>query len=180
MNRNLLYTSLITAVLLSLASSHVLAQPGPLRKALEGNSTLPRLPDDNIEGAMWQYRATRRGSDEDLTGKFRVDEKLVFSVQREVEAPKRGSDDDPLKKIISGEGGKVKLPDEPTEKRIGECKTLSSGRVRIDFQPESGLEGFMIVRPKKDATQVWWGTFQAMNGKKKGPRWNVELRKAED
>ncbi len=177
--------TITAAALCLLTTSPSWAQPGILKEKLEGQKTLPRRPNDNLEGTLWQYRATRKGSEDVLSGRFRIDEQLVFSTQSEIDLPKRpgrsgGRPVRPLPRLASGQGGTAKLPSEPTQRRIGECKTLSSGRVRIDFQPDSGLEGYMIIRPKKDATDVWWGTFQAMDGKKKKLRWDVELRKAED
>lgn len=167
----------LLAAVFVVCGGFVTAQP-PLPGGRQ--EALPRLPNDNIEGAVWQYRATRKGSDEELTGRFRVDEQVVFDLGRDVEIPDRPRDGGPLKKIIEGEGGTIRLPEEPQQKRIGECKTLSTGDVRIDFQPETPLQGYVIVRPKKDATGVWWGTYQAVAEKKNGLRWNIELRKAED
>lgn len=157
--------------------------PGPLGKGGVGESqeALPRRPNDQIEGAVWQYRATRKGAEEELTGRFRVDEKLVFALEAEVRLPERPREGRPLQRLVEGDAGKVKLPEPPQQKRIGECKTLSSGRVRMDFQPDSPLPGYVIVRPKKDAQDVWWGTYyQARQGDQPGLKWDIELRKAED
>lgn len=156
-------------------------RPGPVGKeGIESQGSLPRLPNDQIEGAVWQYRATRKGAEEELTGRFRVDEKLVFALEAEVRLPERPREGRPLQRLVEGNPATLKLPEPPQQKRIGECKTLSSGRVRIDFQPDSPLPGYVIVRPKKDAKDVWWGTYQAKKGDQPGLKWDIELRKAED
>jgi hypothetical protein len=129
---------------------------------------------------VWQFRATRNGAEEELSGRFRIAEKLVFALEAEVQLPERPREGHPLPRRVEGNPATVKLSEPSQHKRLGECKTHSSGRVRIDFLPDSPLPGTVIVRPKKDTPDVWWGRSQATERDQSGLKWDIELRKAED
>lgn len=163
---------------------------GPLekiRKKAEGGSSsdnLPRLPNDQVEGTIWEYKATPESKVRDgkktneLKGKFRLEGKAIFAVSKRITVPKGGP-----KEIVSKirEGGEIKIPEGPQQKRLGEYRELSSkGKYRLDFDDKDSLHGIMIIWKKSNKSDVWMGTYKEMDGKKTTGEYVVELKPIED
>lgn len=171
-----------------LGSTEISVAQGPLKKLAESaNDSVPRRPNDQIEGAIWQYKATPQTTDsqkkkdepesKSIAGRFRVDGKAVFDVKKE------RSRLDPKERLEAIKKGKdvVSTPEPQQTKRIGDITKLDDGKTRIDFVEYEPLKGLAVVWPKKDYKDVWIGYFQEKDKAGKPTRkWNFELRKAED
>ena len=83
-------------------------------------------------------------------------------------------------KLKRGEGVELRLPEPPQQKRIGEYKSLSKGRKRIDFNDMESLHDLMIIWPKKDSPGVWLGNYTEKEGRRTTSEWVVELREIQD
>jgi hypothetical protein len=88
------------------------------------------------------------------------------------------------KKVVEplrrGEAIDLPLPEGAQQKRLGEYRKLSDGRLRLDLNDKESLNGLMILRPKKDARDVWIGTYQEKKDGKVVGEWNIEVRPIED
>lgn len=54
----------------------------------------------------------------------------------------------------------------PQQKRLGDIRSISGGRKRIDFNDPELLHGIMIIWQKKDTPDVWLGTYSKKEGRK--------------
>jgi hypothetical protein len=177
---------LCSAVLLLIGSTArcVWSQPPILKPPGEGD-TLARLPDDQIEGTIWEYKGkpkfnVKAGEKKpELEGRFRVEDEAIFAVSRRVKVPGPGDLKERLEDL-RGEGGEVDLPEGAQQKRIGEYSKLSKGRIRMEFDDEKSLHGIMVLKLKKDTTDVWIGEYTEIVDEKKGRKWDIELRPIED
>jgi hypothetical protein len=153
---------------------------------LPGSELGKRLPNDNIEGSIWEYKAKpekeqKKGEEElQLEGKFRLEDSAIFDVSPTFKLPSKKEVDKVLEKVKSGKGVEVKLPAGPQQKRIGEFRKLSGDRIRLDFNDKDSLHGIMIISQKKKSDSVWIGTYQERDGEKLVRKWNVEVRQIED
>ena len=185
-----LLISTLTFAVLAVAGTCVEAQP-PLERLLGGNKSgnLSRLPDDQIEGTIYEYvgkpkSKPKKGEKEvaPLKGKFRLESKAIFDISKRLPIPKK----DEIKKVIAkakkGELDELKLPAKPQQKRLGEYRKLSSGKLRLDFKDtdKDGMNGLMIIWPKPKTNGVWLGTYSEKQGRKTVRSWIVELRAIED
>lgn len=145
-----------------------------------------RLPDDNIEGSIWEYKAKpekeqKKGEEElKLEGKFRLEESAIFDVSPTFKLPSKAEVDKVIDKVKSGKGLDVKLPSAPQQKRIGEFRKLSGEKLRLDFNDKESLHGIMIIWQKKKSDSVWMGTYSEREGTKEIRKWEVEVRQIED
>lgn len=144
---------------------------------------------DTIEGGIWEYRAKlEKNSDgsqtekgKEITGKFRIEGSAVFDVSPTFKLPTKKEVDKVIEKVKAGEGPELKLPSAPQQKRIGDIRTLSGGRTRIDFNDKDSLHGIMIVWKKKKSDDVFRGTYSEREGTKTVRSWEViEVRPIED
>jgi hypothetical protein len=160
------------------------AQPALLKPPGEGDS-LARLPDDQIEGTIWEYKGKPKFKPKpgekkpELEGRFRVEDEAIFAVSRKVKVPGRADLKERLEEL-RGEGGEIALPEGAQQKRIGEYSKLSKGRIRMEFDDEKSLHGIMVLKLKKDTTDVWIGEYTEIVDEKKGRKWDIELRPIED
>ena len=177
----------LVALSLTVGTGHGFADD-PLKKLLPGGKadTLSRLPDDQIEGTIWEYKGTLKDKLKEgeeaptLEGRFRTENKAVFDSSRRLPLPEKKQVGKAVKSAKEGNLKDLKLPDAPQEKRLGQYHTLKDGRLRLDFDDKDGLNGIMIVRLKKKTEDVWIGTYTEKKGKKVVQNWNVELRPLED
>lgn len=180
----------LSVAVLGITAGRTEAQP-PLKKLLEGDKkeTLPRLPNDQVEGTIYEYTGKpkskpKKGEKEvdPLKGKFRLEGNAIFDISKRLPIPKK----DEVKKVIEkakrGKLDELKLPAKPQQKRLGEYRKLSRGKYRLDFKDtdKDGINGIMIIWPKPKSKGVWLGTFSEKEGKKTVRSWIVELRAIED
>lgn len=164
------------AVALSIASSPIQAQIRVPRIIATDSDNLPRRPNDQIEGTIFEYTAVRSESSEDLSGRFRIEERGIYSVSREV-APQE------LRRAVRdalANGNRLSLPTTPQENRIGDVIPMMDGRYKLDFVDFEDLPGFAVIWPKKDRPGVWMGYFQELTDGKSGERWTIEIRESQD
>lgn len=144
----------------------------------------PRLPDDQIEGSIWEYSGRPEKSDAGtaptLSGRFRIEGSAVFDVSPRVRLPSRDKVKSKIDQFKRGGPIEIRPPEMPQQKRIGEYRAISNGKKRIDFNDPDTLNGIMIVWPKKDTPDVLLGTYTRKEGRKTAEKWIVELRPIED
>lgn len=173
-----------------IVGTRVEAQP-PLERILGGgkSNTLSRLPDDQIEGTIYEYvgktkSKPKKGEKEipALKGKFRLEGKAIFDISKRLPIPKKDEVKKVIEKAKKGELDELKLPAKPQQKRLGEYRKLSSGKLRLDFKDtdKDGMNGIMIIWPKPKTNGVWLGTYSQKQGKRTVRSWIVELRAIED
>lgn len=169
---------LLTTVLFSLSASLCVAQP-PLPKPGE------RLPDDSIEGTIWEYEGKLKGTPKEgedkleLEGKFRIEGSAIFAVSGTITLPSAEEVKKTVKKVTEGKKIELKVPEGPQQNRIGEYKKISNGRYRLDFKDKESLNGIMIIWQRKDDA-VWIGSFEQKENGKTVRNWDVQLRAIED
>ncbi len=169
------HITLRTGLICLLVASTGVALAQPPLPPVPGESR-DRRPNDQIEGGIWQYNATRKGADEPLSGRIRIDKLAIFQVEKEFRLPERG-------KLPGGEGGSLKLPAPPEAKRIGDIAKTSDGRIRLTFL-SGDLKGQALLTSKKNQPGVWRGEYRQKikdgDKEKLGPIWTMELRLSED
>ena len=181
---------LIVSAVCILTQAMPAAGQNPLADLLgKGNSqqNLPRLPDDQIEGTIWEYKGKLKSKPKKgekipkLEGKFRTEGKAIFDISRRLALPKPGDVKKVVESIRKGDDlPDLKLPSKPQVKRLGEYRKLTRGRLRLDFNDKESLNGLMIIWKKAKTADVWMGTYAEKNGKKTVRSWIVELRPIED
>lgn len=145
-----------------------------------------RLPNDQIEGTVFEYRGkltgTPRAEDKDrkLEGKFRIEGSAILDVSPTFALPSKDEVKKAVGGIVAGKGIDIKLPSAPQQKRLGEYRKITGGKLRLDFNDKESLSGIMIIQPKKKTEDVWIGTFAEREGTKTVRNWEVELRPIED
>jgi hypothetical protein len=140
--------------------------------------SIPRLPDDQIEGAIWQFKATKRGEEKPIEARFRVSEGAILEVPAVPEA-KPGDGKTPPERVKEA---LEKLGPKVADKRIGDVEKMEKGKTKLVFL-EGPLRGQAIVSPVKDKKNVWFGEYRQRTdpaNEKLGPIWKLELRQAED
>jgi hypothetical protein len=167
------------------ACSSAVAQP-PL-PALPSGGNLARLPNDQVEGAIWEYRGTPKFRPKDdekvpkIDGRFRVEKTAIFEVSRKLKLPGRKQVREAIGALRSEEGAEIGLPEGSKPKRIGEFSPLSKTRLRFELDDGKDLHGIMVVQRKSRSLDSWIGEYTEFDGKKKtGRQWQVELRTLED
>lgn len=168
---------------MSVESGFVVSQ-GPLPPVGGGN--LARLPNDQIEGTIWEYKATPKAKylkgekTDELKGKFRLEEDAIFDLGARLTLPEDGPKE-LFEKLKSGGEIELKLPGGPQQKRIGEYRKLDNGgKYRLDFDDKESLHGIMIIWKKEKTSDVWIGSYRAMDGKEVKAEYMVELKPIED
>ena len=145
-----------------------------------------RLPDDQIEGTIFEYQGklagTPRKEDEDrkLSGKFRVEGSAVFDVSPTFALPSKDQVKKAVDGVVAGKGVNLKLPAPTQQKRLGEYRSISGGKLRFDFNDKESLNGIMVVSRKKKTEDVWVGTFTEREGTRVVRTWEIELRPIQD
>ncbi|MDA0808887.1 MAG: hypothetical protein O2945_03855 [Planctomycetota bacterium] len=174
--------------------SLVFAQPATAQNPLadllgKGNTqqNLPRLPDDQIEGTIWEYKGKLNSKPKEgekipkLEGKFRTEGKAIFDINERLALPKPGDVKKVVESIRTGDDlPDLKLPSKPQVRRLGQYRKLSSGKLRLDFDDKESLNGIMIIWKKAKTADVWMGTYSEKKGSKTVRSWIVELRPIED
>jgi len=174
-----------SAIVVAFLCASAAAQPPFLKKRNETDN-LPRRPNDQVEGTIWEYKGKIKKSDktgdkpEPIKGKFRIEGTAVFDVSSRISIPSRDDARGVLDKIKNGTGIELKKPAGSQQKRIGEYRKLSNGRIRIDFDDPDTLNGMMILRKKQNTRDVWFGTYDKKEDGKVVKEYEVELRPIED
>lgn len=177
-------------------SSPVLGQLPPLpeagRKQKSRNQkdgeqrTLPRHPDDQIEGTIWEYKGTLKGKPKEgeeppkLEGRFRTEGKAIFDISKRLPIPTKEEVKKVVAKAKEGKLPELKLPPEPQAKRLGQYRKIDSKKWRLDFDDKDSLNGIMLIWLKKDTTDVWMGTYTEKKDNKTVREWQIEIRPIED
>lgn len=145
-----------------------------------------RLPDDNVEGTIFEYKLTPKKKTEDggpldeLEGQFRIEGSAVFAVNASIKLPSPDDAKKALRDLKKGKAPTIKAPSRPQQKRIGEYRKLSGKKRRFDFDHKDSLHGLMIVWPKKNTRDVWMGNYKHKEGKKVVMEYSVIVRPIED
>lgn len=161
-----------------------LPKPGGGSSSSSGN--LQRLPNDQVEGTVYEYKGTldktskSQGDDQEIEGKFRLENSAIFDVSPTVKLPSQKEAGNPLQKILSGKGGNVKAPEAPQQKRLGEFKKTTGSQLRLEFDDEESLFGTMMLNREKGTQDVWVGTFTERKDGRAGRIWRVKVRPIED
>jgi hypothetical protein len=179
--------TIVAAAGLVWSAAAVLAQP-PLPGVAGGaEKNLARLPNDQVEGTIWEYRGTllkpmpeAGTTPPELKGRIRLEGKAVFDASPRVTLPSAEKVKGALAPLREGKSVEVPLPEGPQPKRLGEYRRLSTGKVRLDLSDPESLNGLMLIWRKKDTADVWMGTFAEREGKKTVREWTVELRPISD
>jgi hypothetical protein len=166
------------------ADRATLAQP-PLPPA----GTAQRLPDDNVEGTIFEYKGALKVKPKEgeeapnLEGKFSIEDSAILDVSPTFKLPTKEDVKKLTDQITQGKGADVKLPAAPQQKRLGQYRRISKGKMRLDFNDKDSLQGVMVLALQKNTSDVWIGTFTeklAKDGKKSTRIWQVEVRPIED
>jgi hypothetical protein len=171
----------VICVAIGLRPSPITAQP-PLPPAPTG----ARAPDDQIEGTIFEYQGKLNGTpkkedaERQLSGKFRIEGSAVFDVSPTFALPSKDQVKKAVDGIVAGKGVNLKLPAPPQQKRLGEYRSITGGKLRFDFNDKQSLNGIMVVGKKKKTDDVWIGTFTEREGTKVIRTWDVELRPIQD
>lgn len=180
-------TLLVLATLLVTTQSIAVSADGP-PKILPGAKqaeTLPRLPDDQIEGTIWEYKGTLKEKPKEgeeaptLEGRFRTEGKAIFDLRTRVALPEKKEVEKTVESVKAGKPKEIKLPAPAQQKRIGQYRKIDGGKLRLDLDDKESLNGIMIIWPKKDTADVWLGTFAQKEGKTTR-NWIIEIRPIED
>jgi hypothetical protein len=153
------------------------AQRPAVRLRSSDSENLPRGPNNQIEGAIYQYRATLPKSDvEPMQGRFRIEGAGIFNVEKEIGAPKVRES---LRNLRDGADG-VTVQSEAREQRIGDVVAMEEGKIKLVFMDYEALPGFAIIQRKEGQTGVWKGYFQELKDGEAGRRWQIQVRTSED
>jgi len=164
----------------------LLASPSVAQLPAPPAPTGARAPDDQIEGTIFEYQGKLSGTpkkeDEErtLAGKFRIEKSAVFDVSPTFALPSKDQVKKAVDGVVAGKGVNLKLPPAPQQKRLGEYRTITGGKLRFDFNDKESLNGIMVVGKKKKTDDVWIGTFTERDGTKVIRTWDVELRPIQD
>lgn len=170
--------------------SDAMGQGLPRKRGSDENQA-KRLPNDQLEGALWEYRLVRELPDSkqkreeletanvpnELRGRWRMDEGAVYEPAPVQPIEKPGP------KLAEMKRGQVelKLPAPPAPVRIGDVTALDNGRKKIAFVDSQPFHGSLTIWPKPGHRDVWegfgWETNAAGNRVQK---WQVEMRLIED
>ncbi|MEM1304708.1 MAG: hypothetical protein AAGG46_07410, partial [Planctomycetota bacterium] len=168
-----------------------------LRKAASGEGeTLKRLPNDNVEGTVWEYKGVlEKGTLDDgepfdrdnppkIDGMFRLEQEAVFAVGASIKLPTPGEVKQKVDRLIAGRPDPIRLPT-GKPRRIGEFTITRTGRLNLKFDEDKeehpdGLYGTMAIRMKKGQTSVWIGDYREKEGKRTVRTWQMTLRKIQD
>lgn len=141
--------------------------------------SVPRLPNDQIEGSVWQFKATKRGEEKPIEARFRVSDGAILEVPAPPEVKPGENSKTPPEKIKEA---LEKLGPKVADKRIGDVQKMDNGKTKLVFL-EGPLRGQAIIAPVKNKSGVWSGEYRQRTdpaNEKLGPLWKLELRQSED
>ncbi|MEM9186229.1 MAG: hypothetical protein AAGB00_06995 [Planctomycetota bacterium] len=160
-----------------------------IRNKAASGGTLERLPDDNVEGTIWEYKGTLEKGElngkkqASIAGTFRLEDGGIFAVGQAIRLPGKDDIEELIADLRAGRPKFLKLPG-GTPKRIGDFKVDRSKRMSLNFDDTSdepnALFGSMVLRPKKGSAQVFHGDFREKDGKKTVRNWQMTVRKVMD
>lgn len=172
----------LSVVCLGTLAAQALAQLPPLPRPSDGQ----REGNDQIEGTIFEYRGTlssdaeKKADNKSLAGKFRIEGSAVLDVSPTFALPSKEEVKRLAGKVVEGKGVDLKLPAPPQQKRLGEYRKITGGKLRFDFNDKESLSGIMIIWKKKKTDDVYIGTFDEREGTKTVRKWDVEVRPIED
>lgn len=105
---------------------------------------------NEVEGAIWEYKATIAKKDKELAGKFRIDGRSIFAAQARRVAAEQ-------------------------EKRIGDAIVVKGKPMQLSFTDSPELDGRAILE-WNSKLGMWVGHYD----EKDGTRWKFELRRGDD
>jgi hypothetical protein len=179
---------LMVGMLVLFCCTAAMAQ-GPLGDILKGSKQeqLPRMANDNVEGTIWEYKGTLKTPPKDakeevptLEGRFRTQNKAIFDVSKRLPIPEKKDVEKVVESIKAGKAKEIKLSPGAQEKRLGQYRSISGGKLRLDLDDKDSLNGTMIIWPKKGTDDVWLGTYTEKIAGGKTRDWTVEVRPIED
>lgn len=153
--------------------------PGP-------SSNGARMPDNTVEGVIFEYSGTLdlaskgKGEDKPLEGRFRLEKTAIFDLSPTMRLPTKAEVEKVVEGVQSGDPGKIKLPEKPQQKRLGQFQKTGSGRLRLDFDNKEAMVGTMMLFKEKGNTDVWVGTFTERIDGRAGRVWKIKARPVED
>lgn len=154
----------------------------PIPLPVPGNNNGQRMPDDSVEGVIFEYKGTfKRGEtaeSEVLEGKFRLEKAAIFDVGGTFRAPSQAELEKIKNKLVKG--GEIPLPPKPQQKRLGQFQKTGGNKLRLEFDDKETMNGTMLLYYKKGTTDVWIGTFAEKEGTKVVRTWQVTVRPIED
>jgi len=178
-----LFTLVVGFSIFGLVDSAAAQLPVPI-PAPPGAGSGQRLPDDQIEGIVFEYKGTfKRGEaaeSEVLEGKFRLEKTAIFDVGGTLRAPSPADLEKIKNKLLSGKGADIKLPQPPQQKRIGQFHKTTGDKLRLEFDDKDSMFGTMLLYHKKGTADVWHGTFAEKEGTKVVRTWQVSVRPIQD
>jgi hypothetical protein len=178
--------SLILGIVSSGGSLVLLVSASTAQLPLPPAPTGQRAPDDQIEGTIFEYQGKLAGTpkkedaERKLTGKFRIEGSAVFDISPTFALPSKDQVKKTVDGVVAGKGVNLKLPPPPQQKRLGEYRPISGGKLRFDFNDKESLNGIMVVSRKKKTDDVWIGTFTERDGTRVVHTWDIELRPIQD
>jgi hypothetical protein len=145
-----------------------------------------RLPDNTVEGIIFEYSgmldpATKsKGEDKPLEGRFRLEKTAIYDLSPTIKLPTKAEVEKVVDGVASGDPGKIKLPEKPQQKRLGQFQKTGQGRLRLDFDNKEAMVGTMMLFKEKGNADVWVGTFTERINGAAGRVWKIKARPVED
>jgi hypothetical protein len=174
---------------LIVASAPAFAQlpPPPVPVPVPGQSNNgQRMPDNTVEGIIFEYSGTLdpaskgKGEEKPLEGRFRLEKTAIFDLSPTMRLPTKAEVEKVVESVKAGDPGKVKLPEKPQQRRLGQFQKTGSGRLRLDFDNKEVMVGTMLLFKEKGNMDVWVGTFTERTDGRAGRVWKIKARPVED
>lgn len=145
-----------------------------------------RVPDNTVEGIIFEYNGTldpatkSKGEDKPLEGRFRLEKTAIYDLSPTLKLPTKAEVDKVVEGVKSGDPGKIKLPEKPQQKRLGQFQKTGAGKLRLDFDNKEAMVGTMLLFKEKGNADVWVGTFTERINGAAGRVWKIKARPVED
>ena len=177
----------LACISLIAASVPVYAQLPPPPVPVPGaSSNGQRLPDNTVEGIIFEYSGTLdpatkgKGEDKPLEGRFRLEKTAIYDLSPTARLPTKAEVEKVVEGVQSGDPGKIKLPEKPQQKRLGQFQKTGAGRLRLDFDNKEAMVGTMTLFKEKGNADVWVGTFTERVDGRAARVWKIKARPVED
>ena len=184
----------------------LLAQPGPLGKAIEEATGGSPNRRNDLEGGIWEYKVIKRSGDKEtvLVGKIRIKESAAFDVsgsasgsllkdrskneneendapvpflKKKTSGPKRLG---VMDRIAEGNRGGERIGDINYERSSNSTSTTPKVSFKFDLDDDHILSGDANVKyDTRGGGGVWRGVYYERHDKDK-TKWTFELRAIED
>src|SRR6476660_8256577 len=120
--------SLILGIVSSGGSLVLLVAASTAQLPLPPAPTGQRVPDDQSEGAIFEYQGKLAGTpkkedaERKLTGKVRIEGSAVFDISPTFALPSKDQVKKAVDGVVAGKGVNLKLPPPPQQKCLGEYR----------------------------------------------------------